>query len=1204
MPWLADVRSSQAVRKGLIAALCSLVFYTLFGFFAVPAILKSVLPKALSEALRRKVSVKEIRFNPFVLSATVRGLEITEPDNTAVWISAGEIYGNAQLASVIRGGPVLKEVRVAKPYVKFVRRPDGSYNITDLIDKSVDKQDNKTKKLKFSFNNIQITGGSVDFYDGPKDTRHEVRDIRISIPFISNLKYYVGRYVQPSIAAVVNGDNVSLHGRVKPFEKSLETDFDVEIRDLDIPHYLAYLPFRPEFDVPSAFIDVKAVLSFSQPTEGPPTVRVEGNAALREVRITGKDRSPMIYLPEVRAYISSANLGEREFRLATLTISNPEIDVVIDQNQKLNLQLLIPGKINEIQQGEKGANGFGGDLAEKASVFSLDTFRLEGGKVRFADASLRKPFKTALGDIRISADRLSTEKGKVADVSLAMSTDSRERLSMKGTLSLSPLASEGTVTLGKLVMGKYAPYSADAVRFDIEGGILDVRTGYRFAKVPDGQELRLSGLEAVIAGLRLRQREEKEEFLNIPELSVKDTEIDLGKKEVTVGDFATAKGAVSIHRGPDGETNVLRLFPRRDGAPASSKVSPAAQTVNGKTEKPWVFTLKRGSIDRYAVRFEDLATDPPVAISLDRLRLRVKNVGTEKDRKGTFSFSTVYNRTGDISLAGNVTVDPLSLKAKLHANALPIGVTQPYYTSRVKIVLTGGNTSLDGALSLDAREGGRLRAEYRGELFLRDFSSVDKERSEEFLKFSTLHFGGVEAGNNPTRVVIREIAMSDFYSRIIVNPDGTLNVQGIVGKAEDNKAAAPAAATASAENTAKEPSVPVRIDALTLQGGTVNFSDQYIRPNYSANLVGIGGRVTGLSSDQAVLADVDLQGSLGKTAPLEIKGKINPLAENLFFDLQASVKDIDLSPLTPYSGRYAGYSIQKGKLAMNLKYHVEKRKLDAENKVVLDQFSFGDPVDSPDATKLPVRLAVALLKDRKGEIHLDIPVSGELDDPQFSVVGVVWTFIKNLLIKVATSPFALLGAVFGGGGEQLSYLEFEPGLATIPEDGAGKIESLAKILKERPGLKLDIEGHVDSERDMEALRQLTFRRKLAALKAEDLSNAGQSAPALDNVRFDPSEYSKYLTLAYKKEKFPKPRGVLGTPKALPVPEMEKLMMANIRVTDDDLRRLAEERAVAARNRLVGAGPLDSRRIYIVSPKSLSPEKKENLKDSRVDFLIK
>ncbi|MGE5247397.1 MAG: DUF748 domain-containing protein [Verrucomicrobiota bacterium] len=1202
----SEILSKAVVRKGLIAAFCAFLLYTGFGFLALPAILKARLPKALSAALHRNVSVKEIRINPFVLSATVRGLEISDRGSAATWISVGEIYANVQLASVFRGGPVLRELRVVRPYANIVRRPDGSYNFTDLIEESSKKRSTKSEALKYSINNIQILDGSVDFFDGPKDTQHKVRNLRLDVPFISNLKYAVDRFVRPSFTAMVNDDNVTLQGRTKPFEKSLDTFFDIDIKELDIPHYLAYLPFRRDYEVPSARLDLKMAVWFSERRNAAPVIGLEGEAALRDVRLTAKDGSPMLSLPEVRAVVSPSDIGARVFRLASLSIRRPEVDVVVNQQRKLNLLVLVPEKKEETSGAGGGEHSAGAGQGGKKTVFSVDSLRLDGGTVRVSDASRGRPFRSVLRDVGVAVDRLSNEKGKSAEASLSLTTEAKEGLSLRGTLSLDPLSSEGEVVLNKVVLGKYAPYYAEAVRFDVERGTLDLRASYRFAAGTGAGDpvLLLSGTQVAVNGLRLRQSEEKDAFADIPELSVRDAALDLGKKEVEVGDFATRKGVLSVRRGTGGRLNVEQLLGETGQAAPPAKASPPEAPAGGAPGKPWVVTLKRGEIDRYSVKYEDRTTDPPVEISLDQLRLQARDLSTQAGRKGTFSFRTVYNRVGDVSLAGSVIVDPLSVNARISAKNLPIGVTQPYYTSRVKIVLTGGEYSADGVLSIDARKGKPLHAGYRGDMFVRNFASVDKERGEDFLKFGTLHLGGMEAGYNPTAVSIREVSLSDFYSRIIVNPDATLNLQGIIAKADADNTAVPTEAPGAADNAAAGSGpTPVRIEAVTLQGGNVNFSDRYIRPNYSANLVGIGGRVTGLSSDPGSLADLDLRGNLGIGAPIEIKGKINPLADPLYLDLQATVDDVDLSPLTPYSGRYAGYTIEKGKLTLNLKYHVERQRLQADNKVFIDQFTFGDAVDSPEATTLPVRLAVALLKDRNGEIHLDIPVSGDLDNPRFRVLGVVWQVIKNLLVKAATSPFALLGAVFGGGGEQLSYLEFEPGQSSVTDEGAVKLGTLAKMLHDRPGLRLEIEGHVDPERDREALRKVFFRRKLAVLKAEDLANAGQPVPALDNVRIDPAEYGKYLARAYRKEKFPKPRTFLGTLKTLPVPEMEKLMMANIQVTDDDLRRLAEQRAQAARDRLVATGLVDPGRIFLVEPKSLAPEKKEKLKDSRVDFRI-
>jgi hypothetical protein len=320
-------------------------------------------------------------------------------------------------------------------------------------------------------------------------------------------------------------------------------------------------------------------------------------------------------------------------------------------------------------------------------------------------------------------------------------------------------------------------------------------------------------------------------------------------------------------------------------------------------------------------------------------------------------------------------------------------------------------------------------------------------------------------------------------------------------------------------------------------------------------------------------------------------------------DLKIDFKDMDLSPLSPYSGRYAGYTIEKGKLSMSLKYLIVKKKLDASNNVFLDQFTFGESVDSPDATKLPVRLAIALLKNRKGEISLDLPLSGSLDDPQFSLGRVIIKIIVNLLVKAATSPFALLGAIFGGG-EELSYLEFDYGKDSPDPPAEAKLKTLIKALHDRPALKMEVAGHVDVEKDREALRKVFFDRKVRSQKLKDLIKKGAEAPSLDNVVVDAKEYSEYLKKAYREEKFPKPRNIIGMAKDIPVPEMEKLMYTHLQVTDDDLRLLAQRRARAVKDYLVASKQVEPERVFLVEPKALAPEKKEKQKDSRVVFVLK
>jgi flagellar motor protein MotB len=387
-----------------------------------------------------------------------------------------------------------------------------------------------------------------------------------------------------------------------------------------------------------------------------------------------------------------------------------------------------------------------------------------------------------------------------------------------------------------------------------------------------------------------------------------------------------------------------------------------------------------------------------------------------------------------------------------------------------------------------------------------------------------------------------------------------------------------------------------------MQDGVIDFIDHHTKPEYSSKMMNLGGRVSGLSSEANKMADVDLRGNLENHSPLRITGRINPLRDDLFVDLKVSFTDIELSPLTPYSGTYLGYSVDKGKLFLDLKYHIENKNLDSSNSVFIDQLTFGNKIESDKATSLPVRLAVALLKDRKGEIHLDLPVTGRTDDPQFSVWRVVFKILKNLLVKAATAPFALLSSIFGGK-DDFSNVPFAYGSARLSDAEKAKLAKLSQALADRPALKLEVSGFVDRERDPEGYRNVILLKKmrnekfLALVKAKKIQE-GQGAESMEIL---PQEYSIYLKSVYKKEKFPKPRNFIGMLKDLPDDEMRKLFLTHTVVESEDLQNLARERAVAVRNFLVTEGKLPPERVFEKKGEIFKAPAKEGENAARVEF---
>ncbi|MDA8083251.1 MAG: DUF748 domain-containing protein [Nitrospiraceae bacterium] len=1196
------------MRRILAGALIFLFLFTITGFFVAPPILKSYLVRTLSEKLHREVTIRKITLNPFLLSADIRGVVVTQRGNPGTFISVDELYLNLQTASVWKGGPILKEIKVDRPYINVIRNSDGTYNFSDLLKEEEPKPAAKSKPMKFSLNNIQIVNGSVDFLDGPKQTRHKVRDIVIKIPFVSNLPHFVDIYVQPLFEAKINGTPVSFKGRTKPFTDSLETAFDVNVKDFNVPYYLAYVPFKMNFKIPSGFIDTKIDISYIQHQTKAPTLGLTGDIDIKKVKVTDIKDTQMISLPLTSVSVVSSDLISQKVHLSRVLFQSPEINLSKDRSGKMNLEALIPHGAEEKKGTKETKNPAKEEKKDsKGPAIDVDGIKIAGGKVFFSDASKAAAFRTTLENIDLNIAHFSNSPDRKTAMELSLQTEAKETLKVAGDFSVAPMAAEGTVELKHVPIKKYAPYFSDAVLFDVEDAQLDFQTHYTFSKGEKEPEIRLSGMTADLTSLVLRKRGDKEAFLRIPSVSLRETGVDLAKKELVIGIISTQKGLLSVKRTADGRLNLENLVPP---TPAQAGKETPEKVKKAEAEKPWQVQVKDLSLEGYTVKGEDLVPSEPVEMTVDRIRIKGKNISTAKNSRGRVSLSLVLNRKGTLSTSGTVTVNPPSGNLKLKAKDLDIVPFQPYFTDRVKIILTGAALSADGTLAVSYSKEGGPKVSYKGEASCTNFTSLDKANADDFLKWESLHFSGIDAGYNPLSVTIQEIALTDFYSRLIINQDGSLNVQGIVEE-ETPKTVAPAPADATvtaAGNTGAAPEADrankVKIENITLQGGTINFSDRHIEPNYSANLVEMGGRVSGLSSEESTLGDIDLKGKLDNYAPLEITGKLNPLRKDLYVDLKVDFRDMDLSPVTPYSGRYVGYTIQKGKLSLNLRYLIVKKKLDSQNNIFLDQFTLGDKVDSPEATKLPVKLAIALLKNRKGEIKLDIPVTGRIDDPKFSVGRIVLKIIVNLLVKAATSPFALLGAIFGGGGEELSYIDFDYGSVAITPEGEKKIDKLVQALSDRPALKLEITGHVDVEKDKEGLRDLFFNRKLRAQKIKEMAKEGLPPVPVDEVKIGADEYPKYLKMTYKQERFPKPRNIIGIAKDLPPAEMEKLMLTHIEVKDDDLRQLASQRALAVKDQILKRKQVEPERIFLVEPKTLAPEKKEKMKDSRVDFMLK
>jgi Domain of Unknown Function (DUF748) len=713
-------------------------------------------------------------------------------------------------------------------------------------------------------------------------------------------------------------------------------------------------------------------------------------------------------------------------------------------------------------------------------------------------------------------------------------------------------------------------------------------------------------------------------------LDVQGTTVNLTQRTVQVGSVRLASPSATVLRDAQGQwmasrwlkaapdtplatptnttTPALAQIPK---APQAAASAPASTPAAGSDAANWRVRVASVVVDGGRLHVEDLAQSKPVALDVSALHLQAKNATLDGVQPMPLVLSARVGagqaEAGSLRYDGTVAWAPLAVQGTLDAQDIPAHVAAPYMADRLNIELLRADASFKGQLRYASTAAGP-QVQVRGDAALEDFRANTlaavgtlSQEPEELLQWKSLQVPGIDlamAPGTPLQLSVREAALTDFYARVIVSPSGRINLQDVL------KPAAPAGASTSAPATAVSAAPPaavaagtpdplaprIRMGPISLVKGTVQFSDRFIQPNYSANLSELTGKLSQFSSmptDGVMqLADLELRGRAEGTASLDISGKVNPLAKPLALDVVGKVRDLELPPLSPYAIKYAGYGIERGKLSVDVAYRVAPDgQLTATNKLVLNQLSFGDKVQGA-PNSLPVKLAVALLADRHGVIDLDLPISGSLNDPQFSIGPVVWKVITNLVVKAITSPFALLSHALGGGGEELSTVAFAPGSSTLSPQAMQGLDKVAKALTDRPSLKLTVTGTASEAQEREGYKRERLRALLLTEKRRQAVLQGQDASAITS--FVDTEYPALLKQVYKRADIPKPRNMVGLAKDIAPEDMEKLLLASITITPDAMRDLALQRGVVVKDYLAAhAVPLE--RMFLGAAKTQPTE---------------
>lgn len=1216
-----------------------LLLLALISWLALPSLVKKIAIEQTQAKIGRKLDIGEVSFNPFILALRVQDITLYEPDQKSAAFSARELLVNASATSLPRLAAILDEVKLVDPKVHLVRLSDegiGRYNFSDVIDRILAMPKSEGQTL-FSLANLQLQNGAILFDDKVSGKTIDIKALNIGVPFVSNLPRNVDTFVQPILSMNVNGTPFSLKGRSKPFASSLDTTLAIDIDKLDLASYVPFSPVALPVKLASATLSTQLDLTFSRDKDQP-QIALDGDLTLSNLSVQEKNAAQLLKVASLAAKINKLDLIKLSGVIDQISIDKPEIWA--DMNKR--------GEINWTRIGNAGSNAKPVPAPKKAAApaanagaatndatttkaapaITLKKLMVRDGEVKWSDDANAAPRQVVqLDRISVDAEDISTlADAKPAKLSLSLTENGKGEIGFAGELAPLKGSVDGKVTLKAVQLSGYQNYLNRSLNGAISGKV----SGQTELQIAGGQ-IKLGKLGIEVNELKLASKvKAAASIISAKTIALDNATIDLQGHKAEADAFRIVGLNGDLRRDANGALNLQTLLlPTNTSKTPDAVKKESAPAAQAKATNPasapasaWQARLRSLSITDSVVAYEDSGTTPSQKLRAEGINLKLDNLSTQLDQTTKISLQSILNKNGKLNVTGQAAPQLKTIDLALDAQNLPIAPFQTYFTDYLNVTLTSGTLSTKGKLALTPPLNKQaLAVQYNGSANLNNFRVLDKLTSSDFLRWRTLNLQGINAkvGGKPV-VSLEKIALSDFYARAILSDQGKLNLQDIFVSKDQApssvttpEASADKPSTTVAKTTtstvpvtpaAPDPNAPViRIGQTVLQGGNVNFTDNFVKPNYTVNMTGMGGTIGSIASDKPAPATIDLRGKVDNDAPLQISGSLNPLFKPMFLDVKASANGVQLPRLTPYSAKYAGYPITKGKLSMDVQYKIENDKLVAQNDVRIEQLTFGDHVDGPNVTKLPVMLAVSLLKDRNGTINLNLPISGSLSDPQFSIGGIIMRVFVNLIVKAVTSPFALISSMFGNDSAgELSYIEFEPGSSELTDDIRKKLDTLGYALHQRPALKIDVMGRADPAVDDAGLRKEILNGKMRALKRKDLIEK-EGQPSAKDRELNDAERAKYMEKVYKDEKFKKPRNMVGLSKSLPPEEMQKLIVDNTTITEDDLRNLAQRRADLVRNYLQDQSIISADRIFLIAPKLTAEGIKDKGPTSRVELTL-
>jgi len=771
-----------------------------------------------------------------------------------------------------------------------------------------------------------------------------------------------------------------------------------------------------------------------------------------------------------------------------ISLEHPRVNVTIDKSGRTNFQRDFTSKTNE-SSPEKAIEEESDPLALFFALISI-----KAGELHFLDQSADEEYSASITPLNFALANFSTHHNKAGDYALGIALGQGQEINLKGQIGIAPFSSKGHVALKNIRVDSFWHYVKASSPYWLNQALISLEGQYDTVITHDATHFVIDKSTLSIEQLEIAENAESANLFELNSLTISPISFDLNQLALSLGKITLNEPVISALRYPNSEINLLLPLKADETteaqqvgnvtqAPSTEVEVAQEQTENtsaiaeDKKAQAFKWDISGIKINAGTINWSDQSLKTPADLHLTELNITLGQLSDDLSQAFPYQFAFKTDE-GLHSLSGKLSPAPFNVEGELSIYKFPLNWLQNYFSETVNITLDSGTASLKSQYQLAMNESlqGQIKSDFSlDQLAIRDTLLTKPLSGIERFSISPIEIQFKDSQD----IEIGTIELIKPYGEVFISKDGQMNLANLSTASESSEEAITESTEAVVNQISVESGAPninraapdtsmatpnININKVAIQNARFEFTDASQTPTFNTYFDQVTGTIKHLSSDLETRSAVDIQGNLETYGKLFVRGTLNPLSQKPYTDLNIKVSNINLNTASPYSGKYAGYLIDKGKLDLDLNYLIDGKNLDANNHIFIDQFEFGDSVDSPDATSIPLPLAIGIMKNLDGEIDIDLPISGDLDDPSFSIGSVMLTAFTNIITKAVTSPFSILGALVEGD-DDISSVDFAAGQAKVSTEQQSKILKLAKALNERPNLNLEIRGVADQSLD-------------------------------------------------------------------------------------------------------------------------------------------